>query len=435
MTPPERPARSLADDPKFLASLSALDRGVDEDNSELPTQDAPGEPPVTPPVADLAPPVVRPLEPRRSPGGQAGSAPPTRRRPLLELFPVEGPGGGSPLPAPEGPEWPRETAASFPAPSAYELFYGLEERAFGPSSDPKFLYRTASHDRALADLLDAIRRRDGVVLLTGAPGLGKTTLCRALIEQLDRRTIASLVAHPFLSIEELLKTVLVDFGVIAERDLASGHLSGASHVELAGALHHFLCSLAPLGAFAVVIIDEAQTIPVEVLDQIRELSDVERDARLLQVVLVGQPELVSTLTHAECEPLARNIGTRADLAPLTRADLDGYVSHRLAIAGTRARVSFDDEARDRLHVLSGGVPGTLNQLCDRALENGHELSARIIDRAIVDRAGVALGLSGERAIPSVSRKVALAGGLVLLALLGAALAALLFRARLESLLN
>ena len=354
VTPPERPAGSLADDPKFLASLSALD----------------------------------------------GSAPPPRRRPLLELFPVEGPGGGSPSPA----------------------------------SDPRFLYRTASHDRALADLLDAIRRRDGVVLLTGAPGLGKTTLCRALVEQLDRGTVASLVAHPFLSIEELLKTVLVDFGVIAERDLAGGHLSRASHVELAGALHHFLCSLAPLGAFAVVIIDDAQTIPVEVLDQIRELSDVERDARLLQVVLVGQPELVSTLTHAECEPLARAIGTRADLAPLTRADLDGYVSHRLAIAGTRARASFDEAARDRLHVLSGGVPGTLNQLCDRTLENGYKRSARIIDRAIVDRAGVALGLSGEAGTPAVWRKVARAG-LVLLTLLGVALAAFLLRAKLELLLN
>lgn len=123
------------------------------------------------------------------------------------------------------------------------------------------------------------------------------------------------------------------------------------------------------------------------------------------------------------------------MAPLTRADLDRYVSHRLAVAGTRARASFDEEACDRLHVLSGGVPGTLNQRCDRAFENGHELSARIIDRAIVDRAGVALGLSGEGATPSVWRKVALAGGQVLSALLGAALAALLLRARLEALLN
>ena len=341
------------------------------------------------------------LAPRRPLAAQP--APAGRRRPLLELFPVEAPKQAGAGRADEGLVASR-AADERPDLSAYELFYGLDERAFGLAADPKFLYRTASHELALASLLDAIRRRDSVVLLTGGAGLGKTTLCRVLVEQLDRRTIASFVAHPFLSIEELLKTVLVDFGVIAERDLANGHLSGASHVELAGALHHFLCSLAPLGAFAVVIVDDAQTIPPAVLDQIRELSDVERDARLLQVMLVGEPELASTLARPECEPLAQRIGARAELAPLTRADLDGYLPHRLAIAGSRTRASFDEGARDRLYELSGGVPGVLNQLCDGALESGHEISATVIDRAIVDRAAQALGLSSAPDAPSVVAK-------------------------------
>ncbi len=274
-----------------------------------------------------------------------------------------------------------------------------------------------------------------MVLLIGVAGLGKTTLCRALIEHLDRGTIASVVTHPFLSIEELLKTALVDFGVIADRDLASGHLSGASHVELAGAVHHFVCSLAPLGGCAVLIIDDAHAIPVEVLGQIQDLADLERGAGLLQVVLVGRPELDGTLARPECEPLARRIRTRAELGPMTRADLSGYVSHRLAVAGTRATVSFDEEACGRLYDLSGGVPRTLNQLCDRALKYGHQRSAAVIDRAIVDRAGRALGLSASAVVRPAWQKAAIAGGLTLLALVGAALATLVIRTKLWTLLN
>jgi general secretion pathway protein A len=419
VTPPEPPARSLADDPTFVASLSDLDRGVTHEEAAD----------VSAPQVSPAPPA---LAPRRAPA--APVVPDGRRRPLLELFPVDAPPGARPGRGDEGLDLPGGEPA-LTDPSAYERFYGLEERAFGLSSDPRFLYRTASHDRALADLLDAVRRRDSVVLFTGAAGLGKTTLCRALVEQLDRRTIAALVTHPFLSIEELLKTVLVDFGVIAERDLANGHLSSASHVELAGALHHFLCSLAPLGAFALIIIDDAQSIPAPVLDQIRVLSDVEREAHLLQIVLVGEPELATTLDGPECEPLAGRIGARAALVPLTRAEIDGYLAHRLAVAGSQTRASFDEGARDRLYELTGGVPGLLNQVCDGALESGYTLSARVIDRALVDRAAGAIGLSSAPDAPSAWSKAAMAGGLLLLGLLGAALAALLFRDRIEALLN
>ena len=428
MTPPDPPARSLADDPSFVASLSDLDRGVSEESpAEAPALHPPDGGSAAARPEFLAPPALEPRRPLAAP------PPPARRRPLLELFPIEQPAATQPA---DGElDLAGVFREGFPEPSPYERFYGLEERAFGPSTDPKFLLRTPSHDHALGQLLDAIRRRDSVVLLTGGPGLGKTILCRALVEELDRRTIASLVTHPFLSIEELLKTVLVDFGVIAERDLANGHLSSASPVELAGALHHFLCSLIPLGAFAVVIIDDAATIPAPVLDQIRELSDVEREARVLQVVLVGDPELATTLALPECAALAGRIGARAELAPLTRADLDGYLSHRVRVAGSSARVAFDEGARERLYALSGGVPGQLNQLCDAALEHGHEMSARLIDRAIVDRAAETLGLTNAAAASSMWRKAAMAGGLLLLALLGAALAAILFRDRLERLLG
>ena len=148
----------------------------------------------------------------------------------------------------------------------------------------------------------------------------------------------------------------------------------------------------------------------------------------------GSPSSPAPWPVPSVEPLARRIGARAELAPLTRADLDGYLPHRLAIAGSRTRASFDEGARDRLYELSGGVPGVLNQLCDGALESGHEISATVIDRAIVDRAAQALGLSSAPDAPSVWRKVAMAGGLLLLALLGAGLAAFLFRDRLGALL-
>src|ERR1700676_463396 len=161
-----------------------------------------------------------------------------------------------------------------------EALSGRPEQPFSLSTDPRFLYHSVAHDRAAQAMLDAIRRRDGVVVLTGELGVGKTILCRAVMEQLDRRTFTSLVADPFDGAEDLLKTILIDFGVISRDDVGHGRLARPSLAELSSVLRDFVMSLAPLQAFAVVIIDEAHRLSVELLDQIRAVGELGGDEQL-----------------------------------------------------------------------------------------------------------------------------------------------------------
>src|SRR5262245_53536598 len=173
----------------------------------------------------------------------------------------------------------------------YEPFFGLHEKPFSLSADPRFLFRSPAHAPAFDELQAGIRRREGLIVLTGEIGMGKTTLCRAVLQNLDRRTFAAFVADPFASREDLLKTLLVDFGVTSMGELARGRFHGASRSDLSYPLYEFLDSLVPLQAFAVVVIDEAQNLSLPLLEEIRVLSELERREKLLQVVLVGQPEL------------------------------------------------------------------------------------------------------------------------------------------------
>lgn len=313
----------------------------------------------------------------------------------------------------------------------YETFYGLNEKPFSLSSDPKFLYHSNAHDRVAQELLSAIRRHDAAVIITGDTGLGKTMLCRAVMDQLDRRTLTSFVTDPFVSIEELVKTVLVDFGVISQADLASGRLAHAALPDLTAALREFLQSLVALEAFAVVLIDEAQKLPIDALEQVLMLSGTGGEQGLLQVVLVGQPKLLAVLNRGELRQLAQRASVRETLEPLAEDEIVGYVLHRLAIAGTNARVEFDDAACDRLNELSSGVPLMVNMLCDRALTLGYQASASSIDATMIDRAAEDLDIQ----VPDtgLTRVVRIALNVVVLTalmLLGAAAAAFVFRERL-----
>src|SRR5690349_14682747 len=159
----------------------------------------------------------------------------------------------------------------------YEDYYGFREKPFSLTPDPKYLYRSQSHASAFELLQYAIRRREGFVVITGDIGTGKTTLCRALLEQIDRTTFSALVLNPFLSEEDLLKRTLLDFAVISREDIKSGRVAGASKQELIDALYDFLLGLIPINASAVLIIDEAQNLPRQVLEQIRILSNLETD--------------------------------------------------------------------------------------------------------------------------------------------------------------
>jgi general secretion pathway protein A len=249
----------------------------------------------------------------------------------------------------------------------YEPFFGLQEKPFSLASDPRFFCSQTSRGVAFDTMAAAIRRREGILVLTGEVGTGKTTLCRAVLRSLDQKTFAAFVPDPFLSREDLLKTLLVDFGVVSVDDIRSGRLRGASRTDLSYPLYDFLASLQPLKAFAVVMIDEAQNLTTELLEEIRILSDLEDRQRLLEVVLVGQPELRSRLASPDMRQLRQRVSMRCELAPLARADVQLYVARRLLIAGNDGRLRFADAAIDLVSSASEGIPRVINQVCDRAL--------------------------------------------------------------------
>jgi general secretion pathway protein A len=275
----------------------------------------------------------------------------------------------------------------------YEQFYGLREKPFSLSSDPRFLYKSPAHSAAFNDLLTAIRRREGLIVLTGDIGTGKTTLCRAVLENLDRKTFTAFVPDPFVAREDLLKMLLIDFGVMSVDDLRSGRLKGVSRPDLSYPLYDFLKSLQPLNAFAVMIIDEAQNIPPPLLEEIRILSDLEDREKLLQVVLVGQLELRAHLKLPEMRQVDQRVSVRCELAPLTREGVSEYIKHRLWVAGLEPdQQPFLPAAIDDVYKASRGVPRAINLICDRALQRGFDQQVSLIGPDLVARAVIELDL-------------------------------------------
>ena len=250
----------------------------------------------------------------------------------------------------------------------HEDYFGFAEKPFSLTPDPKYLYRSASHGSAFELLQYAIRRREGFVVVTGDIGTGKTTLCRAVLDQLDRKTFTALVLNPFLSEDDLLRVILQDFGVVSREEIKRGRLAGVSKQELIETLNEFLLSLLPIGAGALLIIDEAQNLPLQTLEQIRILSNLETDKeKLLQIVLVGQPNLKDQLRSPELRQLDQRISIRFQLNPLTLDETAAYIGHRLTIAGGGSVVNFTARAISTVYRYSGGIPRLINLLCDRAL--------------------------------------------------------------------
>jgi type II secretory pathway predicted ATPase ExeA len=273
----------------------------------------------------------------------------------------------------------------------YESYYGFAEKPFSLTPDPKYLYRSQSHRDAFDLLQYAIQRREGFAVVTGDIGTGKTTLCRALLERIDRTTFSALVLNPFLSEEDLLKRILQDFGIISHDAAAPGRLLRVSKQELIDALYDFLLGLIPLRASAVLIIDEAQNLPLPVLEQIRILSNLETDKeKLLQIILVGQLELQTLLRSPSLRQLDQRVSIRYELKPLDREATGAYVLHRLAVAGGSASVTFTPKALDKVHKLSSGIPRLINLICDRALLAGYSLRTSRITPKMVAHAAKSL---------------------------------------------
>jgi general secretion pathway protein A len=274
----------------------------------------------------------------------------------------------------------------------YEEFYGFVQPPFTLAPDPRFLYLSDSHDEAIRLLLQSIRRKEGFIVLAGDIGTGKTTLCRALLEQLDKSTFTSLVLDPFVSVEELLKEVLLDFGVISKEGMKTDRIAKATAHELVSTLHDFLLSIAPIGGVAVLVIDEAQHLSNAVLEQIRVLSNLETsEAKLLQIVLVGQLDLLERLTAHELRQLNQRISLRTTLKPLNRSAIEAYIGHRLGVARASSSVTFDSKALDVIHAQSDGVPRVINLLCDRALMLGAAAGKGVITADLIRGAAAALG--------------------------------------------
>jgi general secretion pathway protein A len=450
--------RSPADDPIFVAGVDELDRRLGHEDDPLNRDAVPLRLRSTRmraplPQLDTSDPSAPPSPLERPPGVRivtrevpAPDAVRPERRPSLDLFPpaasaLDGlPRGNERPPGPisgtaVGPQLasrsaPRGDAPAPPAPLSspltYETFYGLTANPFGASADPKFLYPGAAHERAVQELAAAVADRQGVVLLIGEVGLGKTTVCRTVLSGLDRRTVASLQLEAAPSIDELLKTILVDFGVVSRDDLA--RTPDVSRDVLLATLRSFLESLVPLHANAVVVVDDAHMLPPDVLAQLHDVADVGRESRVLQMVLAGEPALTALLNRPELSPLAERINVRLALGPLAADEVIGYVTRRLTATGSSGRVDFSDGAFVRLYELSRGVPHVVNQLCARALSRGYQRSASLVDAALVDAAAEDLDLGARRhetrgAVP----RLATALTLILLMLVGAAVAGWVFR--------
>lgn len=273
----------------------------------------------------------------------------------------------------------------------YEAFYGLKEQPFAITTDPRFFYLSTSHRRAFTELQSGLRRREGLLLLTGETGTGKTTLCRAVVESLGDRTFAAMVLNPYMAGAEIFRVILRDFGLVSHEELRRGALAAADTPRLLDMLEGFLASLLPLSAHAVVIVDEAQSLSAQVLDQIRMLTALEHNGqRLAQIVLCGQPALLNTLKAEPIFALNERITRRVALAPLSPDEVDAYIQHRLGVAGGTDAVRFPPESTKLIAELSRGVPRRINVLCDRALQEGRVDGAMSIGTDLVKRAAKAL---------------------------------------------
>jgi general secretion pathway protein A len=277
----------------------------------------------------------------------------------------------------------------------YEDFYGLIEKPFGLTPDPRFFYASPSHGNAVELVQHALHRRDGVLVITGTSGLGKTTLCRTVLDGLDRDACSSLVLNPHLTGEELLRLILQDFGVIS-RDEGRQLGTRATCHDLLQALSNFLLSLRLEHPRPVVIVDEAQKLPAGVLEQVTRLAGLSRGRQpLLQLVLVGQVDLADILRRPELHQLDSRITIRYRLRPLTAGETANYIRHRVGVAagdGDAAEALFTPKAMLRVHRASGGNPRLINLLCDRALIAALALRTPIVGPEAVTRAAHGLGL-------------------------------------------
>lgn len=263
--------------------------------------------------------------------------------------------------------------------TVYLEYYGLTEPPFDITPNPRFLFYSAKHREAFNHLLYGIHQRKGFVQMTGEVGAGKTTLCRALLEQLDSEHYSTaLILNPVLSPTELMKTIAVEFGL---------SVLGLDRLDILTTINAFLLQQVERAKDTVLIIDEAQDLTDELLEQVRLLSNLETDNRkLLQIVLLGQPELRQRLNNYRLRQLRQRITVRYHLQPLTSHEVTQYVQHRLHVSGANGSPRFTWPALWRVYHYSKGIPRLVNAICDKALLAGYVKQSDTIDFRLVGAA-------------------------------------------------
>ncbi len=257
----------------------------------------------------------------------------------------------------------------------YLDFFGLRERPFSITADPSFLYLSQKHREALSHMVYGVRERKGFIEITGEVGTGKTTLCKALLRHLDPNTKTALVLQSGLSELQLLQAVVQDFGL---NPMASNRLN------LFTQLNRFLLDEAERGHNVVLVIDEAQNLTSRLLEQIRMLSNLETDKeKLIQIILVGQPQLREKLAQPELEQLRQRIGVRYHMMPLDVDDVRTYIEHRLRVAGSDGSLTWTEDGIEEVYRCSKGIPRLINLVCDRSLLACYVSRVKRVDSEIV----------------------------------------------------
>ncbi len=260
----------------------------------------------------------------------------------------------------------------------YQEFYRLKEAPFDITPNPRFLFYSAKHREAFNHVLYGVRERKGFVQLTGEVGAGKTTLCRAVMEQLDEHYSTALILNPVMSADELMRAIGMEYGL---------PVNGLDRLNTLGVINQFLLKQVARGQDTVLIIDEAQDLTDDLLEQVRLLSNLETDNRkLLQIVLMGQPELRDRLNNHKLRQLRQRITVRYHLPPLDRQEMAEYISHRLHACGGNGEPCFTKPALWRIYRYSGGIPRLVNALCDKALLAGFVNQTGRINFKMVGRA-------------------------------------------------
>ena len=265
----------------------------------------------------------------------------------------------------------------------YNEFYGFQEAPFNITPDPRFLFFSDRHREAYNHILFGLRERKGFIQITGEVGAGKTTVCRALLEELGPSYRTALILNPCLTGDQLLRTILIELGLEPSDD----------RVTALQRLNQYLLDQLAEGNDVVLLIDEAQDLSPDLLEQIRLLSNLETDQRkLLQIVLLGQPELREKLDDPRLRQLRQRITVRYHLAPLDRREMERYIQHRLQVVGANGRPSFNRWALGSIYRYSGGVPRLVNAVCDKALlcgyvEGDDRLTWKHVRRAIRELEG------------------------------------------------